>query len=784
MKKLTKAFFLVVALVLMAGLCLVAAGPAVAIDDCLGPVPLTYIDNPVDHGSLSGDLLQWVECGGDGTAVEAVPDDCYHFVKWSDESTDNPRTDTNVTENITVEASFEINTYTLTYYTDENGMILGNTSQTVNCGGNGTPVLAVPLNPLAYHFEKWSDDSTDNPRMDGNVTKDITVQALFAPCIDIAVTMDGNTVVASLDGVQMILPCPTTELPVGEPVVLPVGEPHGGCGNITVIMDPNTITGLLNGEPIISLPNPMTGLPSDEPTSLPITDLDSLCGNFQVVIGNKTITASIGNGAYGVSITDGCSSITLSGVPINPDCVPINPPADGSPGFCANIAAKIDGNTITASLNGEPIVVPFFDSSGNCNDIIVTVNEDRTIAVIVDGEPIVLPIDAIYYLCASITVDLGGDKTMTANYANGSFGLSVIDGCRSVNFYGFFPPPPPCVAAVEVQPGDAPIMIGGMQQFSAWAYFYDGSSEDVTSLASWNSSNGDVAGIDNVGLANGVGVGTSDVQATYDGVTSDPVTVTVNAYVPNTLVSLEVRPDNATIQAGDSQQLTAWAEYNDGTEVDVTDQVSWDSSNEDVAGIDNTGLANGVGVGTVDITATLLGESGDAVLSVTAPAPIVEVPPANATVVPVAAAEPTVLEVVVEPDSASVVAGGTKQLKATANYSDGTTADVTSTASWDSSKAGVCTVASGVATGVAPGACAITATYGDETGTAVLTVTTAKLISDKDVGDSEITADQAPVSDVPVSVPWSMIGGIIGAVLVLGLLFMALMRRRTKGAGT
>ena len=47
--------------------------------------------------------------------MTAVPNTGYHFVNWSDTSTDNPRTDTNVMANITVTANFAINTYTLTY---------------------------------------------------------------------------------------------------------------------------------------------------------------------------------------------------------------------------------------------------------------------------------------------------------------------------------------------------------------------------------------------------------------------------------------------------------------------------------------------------------------------------------------------------------------------------------------------------------------------------------------------------------------------------------------------
>ncbi len=66
---------------------------------------LTYIAG--EHGSISGDAIQTVAAGGDGSPVTAVADSGYRFVKWSDDSTDNPRTDTNVTANITVTAIFE-----------------------------------------------------------------------------------------------------------------------------------------------------------------------------------------------------------------------------------------------------------------------------------------------------------------------------------------------------------------------------------------------------------------------------------------------------------------------------------------------------------------------------------------------------------------------------------------------------------------------------------------------------------------------------------------------------
>jgi len=58
------------------------------------------------NGSISGMTPQEVAHGAGGTAVTAVPDPGYAFGAWSDGLTDNPRTDENVTSNLTVAASF------------------------------------------------------------------------------------------------------------------------------------------------------------------------------------------------------------------------------------------------------------------------------------------------------------------------------------------------------------------------------------------------------------------------------------------------------------------------------------------------------------------------------------------------------------------------------------------------------------------------------------------------------------------------------------------------------
>ncbi|MFA6160285.1 MAG: InlB B-repeat-containing protein [Parcubacteria group bacterium] len=140
---------------------------------------LTYSANA--NGSLTGTTSQTVSYGGSGSAVTAVPADNYHFTTWSDSSIDNPRTDTNVTGDISVSASFasdDIITHTLIYSAGSNGIISGDLSQIINDGEDGTQVEAVA--DSGYHFVDWNDNSTQNPRTDTNVAGDISVVANFA----------------------------------------------------------------------------------------------------------------------------------------------------------------------------------------------------------------------------------------------------------------------------------------------------------------------------------------------------------------------------------------------------------------------------------------------------------------------------------------------------------------------------------------------------------------------------------------------------------------------------
>src|SRR5262249_42578172 len=82
------------------------------------------------------------------------------------------------------------------------------------------------------------------------------------------------------------------------------------------------------------------------------------------------------------------------------------------------------------------------------------------------------------------------------------------------------------------------------------------------------------------------------------------------------------------------------------------------------------------------------------------------------------------------PTDPSIANGTTVQLIATGEFSDGTTEDLTDSASWTSAPEGTATVdPHGLVTGAAEGSATITATQEGVSGSITLTVTPAKLAS-------------------------------------------------------
>jgi hypothetical protein len=85
------------------------------------------------------------------------------------------------------------------------------------------------------------------------------------------------------------------------------------------------------------------------------------------------------------------------------------------------------------------------------------------------------------------------------------------------------------------------------------------------------------------------------------------------------LSSITVTPSTVTVYQGTAIQLTATGEYADGSSVDVTNTVTWTSSNTSAATVSAAGLVQSIGLGIDTISATLQNVTGTASVTVVPP---------------------------------------------------------------------------------------------------------------------------------------------------------------------
>ncbi|HEY5540657.1 MAG TPA: YDG domain-containing protein [Coriobacteriia bacterium] len=171
------------------------------------PIPTYAITATAGSGgSISPIGVTTVSYGGSQTYTIA-PGAHYHIVNvivdGASKGTTTSVTFTNVANNHTISASFAIDTYTLTYTAGAGGTVNGVASlmQTVGWGLDGSPVLASPNG--GYHFARWSDGSTDNPRIDMNVTANNSYTAYSSEDVTVTATASSRpyngTTVTSVD---------------------------------------------------------------------------------------------------------------------------------------------------------------------------------------------------------------------------------------------------------------------------------------------------------------------------------------------------------------------------------------------------------------------------------------------------------------------------------------------------------------------------------------------------------------------------------------------------------
>lgn len=177
--------------------------------------------------------------------------------------------------------------------------------------------------------------------------------------------------------------------------------------------------------------------------------------------------------------------------------------------------------------------------------------------------------------------------------------------------------------------------------------------------------------------------------------------------------AVALSPANSEVAKGvNDLQMSAVATLTDGSTQIITDDATWQSSNNTVASISAAGIVTAKAEGSTTITATVTGGiTASTLLKVT----------------------PAIIEsVAITPPAPEVKTGLKLQLTATATLSDGTPQDVTNTALWSSQNQAVATVvttgaARGLLSGISAGTSRITVLVGGKFAVQDVTVKDAAL---------------------------------------------------------
>jgi trimeric autotransporter adhesin len=269
--------------------------------------------------------------------------------------------------------------------------------------------------------------------------------------------------------------------------------------------------------------------------------------------------------------------------------------------------------------------------------------------------------------------------------------------------------------SIEIQPSNGSIAQGTKMAITAIGHFNNGSTNNLSGLVNWQSSDPTVASFGSVNQLSGLKPGSVNITATLgSATTSVPFTVT-NA----TIQSITVTPVNQTIPIGWHQAYTATGKFSDSTTQDITASVTWSSDNTPVVAFGTPGSSTGVVKGQVQGTANINASFSFGGASAT-----------GTTGVTVSSA--TLKSIAINPTSALLAPGSSLQVNAKGTWTDGSSQNINVYSNWSSSDKTVATVGvSGNATGQSAGTVTITAVSGSLSAGSHLVVEGSNLISIK-----------------------------------------------------
>jgi uncharacterized protein YjdB len=169
----------------------------------------------------------------------------------------------------------------------------------------------------------------------------------------------------------------------------------------------------------------------------------------------------------------------------------------------------------------------------------------------------------------------------------------------------------PTLDTLSALPGSATVEVGGTVQLGAQR-LKGGEATNVTSQATWTTSDANVAVVDGAGLVEAIGTGTATITADLDGFQSSTEVVVISP-----IESVEIEQGLIQLAKGTTRALLTTMIAEDKTKRPLDGAFSWGTSDPEIATVDETGLVTGVEPGTVVITLVRDGTTSSQTVTVT-----------------------------------------------------------------------------------------------------------------------------------------------------------------------
>jgi uncharacterized protein YjdB len=258
------------------------------------------------------------------------------------------------------------------------------------------------------------------------------------------------------------------------------------------------------------------------------------------------------------------------------------------------------------------------------------------------------------------------------------------------------------ISSITLNINNATIYVGNTINLKASIAPYNATNKEIK----WSSSDTSTATVNNNGTVTAKKNGTAIITATAGG-KSTRATITIK----NPITSLEISPTSLNIKLGSTATIKALINSKPAD----NNEISWTSSNPNVATVNNSGVVTAKAKGTAVITATAGEITKSTTINVIVPVTGISLNKKTETIYLNSNTNTTTLTATITPSNADNKA-----------------------ITWSSSNTNIATINNGKVTAISPGTATITATTADGNKTATYTITVKKKIIFV-IGASQVT---------------------------------------------